>query len=498
MHLEPWQSWAIVGAGVAGAYFYYSRNDNKKRALSKRRMSVPRGTSTDSIRRGSNAKAKGQTKNAIIDVTAGEAAEVSSSAVADKNKSKTRKRKSVKDEPVLTGQRSLPDVTAQGTSDMLDEDLDNKEFAKQLNELKVGSSLAKPDGPKKKARNQDGQAELPPHSSNVQNASINGMSDSKQLSTASSTTGGDADDDLSPATSPPLGASEPTRSGDVTDMLEAPAKGPSVLRLTSVEEPKRQPKSQKVVAEPETKKQRQNKRKTEEKRLVREEAERERKILLEKQLRTAREAEGRPAKNGLAPPSNAWNKSAGGNPKSVPPTTSAPSGPLLDTFERDTTPASSNGSAHESTIINSQKAWQKEVPSEEEQLRLLTEMDGNDGWNTVEKGGKGKRKPVSAVPSKEHERKMSFTSGSASGNEGGQSITSTSDDVAPVEKDKTPLRSIPQDIYDDETPRFNRKKKEEVDPKVWNRSNIHLHPDYDARYPYALTGHPEDSDWAVV
>ena len=53
------------------------------------------------------------------------------------------------------------------------------------------------------------------------------------LSSGSSQAGGEADDDLSPAVSPALNA------GDVSDMLEAKASGPSTLRLTAPTKPQK-------------------------------------------------------------------------------------------------------------------------------------------------------------------------------------------------------------------------------------------------------------------
>jgi hypothetical protein len=151
----------------------------------------------------------------------------------------------------------------------------------------------------------------------------------------------------------------------------------------------------------ETKKQRQNRRKTEERKLQRAEDEKERRVLLEKQLKTAREARGQPARNGVipasAPSSNAWtaptqlSEDAAMHPP-VAKAISTGNGDLLDTFD-------SNGAA--TTPANLQKPapssgydWQEDVPSEEEQMRMISAMEEESNWSTVPKGKKGKKKTV--------------------------------------------------------------------------------------------------------
>lgn len=500
MHLEPWQSWAIVAVGATGAYFYYSRTGNKRRGrgrtpfipnLTKRRNSLRRGSSADAGSAGSGVRSKNRSEKGENQIGAG-APQVASSSIPPSGNGKTKKRKGGKLEPTQVAQSSAVDVPPETAADDGEEEVDNREFAKQMSGLKTASSTTKKDISRSQTKKQGKQAELPLNSFNALAPNTNGAphSNVKDFSNASSTTGADADDDLSPVASPPFGAQHQTAtSGDISDMLEAPSKGPSVLRLTEVEEPKRQSRPQKVAQEAETKKQRQNRRKNEEKKLARDQAEKERRVLLEKQLRIAREAEGRPARNGVpAPPaSNAWSKISAGATTPQPVSSSMPNGQLLDTFDESATVVP-NGGPHDSRDMTTSdiKAWHKGVPSEEEQLRLLSEMDGSGGWNTVSKGSKKKK---SAVNGKEHERKMSTTSASVAGAD--DHSTSTSDDV--VTK-PTPSQSQTED----ETPKPSKFRKEDVDPKVWNRENIHEHPAYDPAYPYALTGHPEDSDWAVV
>lgn len=222
-------------------------------------------------------------------------------------------------------------------------------------------------------------------------------------SATSSTTGADADDDLSPAMSPVLGATvNKTPSGaDVSDMLEPRGATPSVLRLTEPSQPVRQ--KQQHAPRPdtpqETKKQRQNKKKAEERKLQREQEEKERQVLLEKQRRTAREARGEPAKNGLqpakAPTSSAWNlpHHASNIAVTSAPITLANDGVLLDTFDQDgisTTSSSenaTNGTSATTESMNNSMNWAN-MPSEEEQMRMAME---DSGWSTVPKGRKAKK-----------------------------------------------------------------------------------------------------------
>lgn len=208
------------------------------------------------------------------------------------------------------------------------------------------------------------------------------------LSGASSTAGADADDDLSPIASPAVASNKSPSGKDVSDMLGARAGPASVLSIKPSEKPGRpaKPQVQKVEAAQETKKQRQNRKKVEEAKVAREEEEKHRQGLLEKQRRTAREARGEPAKNGLqaasVPSSNAWTTVSSRG--AVQPPASAPHGQLLDTFDVVSTASSSatNGTAPTPSSYNG-------LPSEEEQVRLAME---DSAWTTVPKGGKKQRK----------------------------------------------------------------------------------------------------------
>lgn len=259
MHLEPWQSWAIVGLGAAGAYVYYSQTGNKRRnkghapSVPKRRTSPRRGSSVDAGSGSGGARRKSQSKKGDNQLEAN-AAEALSTSIPQSSNGKLKKRKGGKKESSQLAQSSAIDVAQPqaNVANNQEDDVDNREFAKQMSGLKAGSSFAKPEGSKKQTKKTGKQAELPLNSFDALPPNTGGTSIPKDMSNASSTTGADADDDLSPAGSPRIAATPTATSGGVDDMLEPPAKGPSVLRLTGVEEAKRQSKPQKAMQEVET------------------------------------------------------------------------------------------------------------------------------------------------------------------------------------------------------------------------------------------------------
>lgn len=269
------------------------------------------------------------------------------------------------------------------------------------------------------------------------------------LSTASSTAGADADDDLSPVASPSLGATASSKapSGrDVSDMLETQT-APAVLKINASEKPARPSKPQQPRSETptETKKQRQNRKKAEEAKAAREAAEQERKKLLEKQLRTAREARGEPARNGLQtaqpPKSSPWS--------STPAPAQPVSGQLLDTIDAtSTTSSTTNG-----TAPTPDSATYANLPSEEEQMKLLME---ETAWTTVPKGKKQRKNKA-----------------------GGEAAEEGSDSGVPHEPAPAPAPVKPAPV----------KKAENVKPA--SRYEVLSEPTTDAT-------HPMDSDWPVV
>ena len=237
---------------------------------------------------------------------------------------------------------------------------------------------------------------------------------------ASSTTGGDADDDMSPANSPALG---PATAGGVEDMLPTSAASRGVLRITGeAPAPKAARNSAKAPESTETKKQRQARRKREEQKARNEEAERERLRLQQDQIRRARTAAGtsneQKANAFKASQQNVWATRAQNGAVSTPQKPAVIDGPLLDTFDDSAATAhgadgisssagtkesvSSLSSVEEPTgLLNSATnrpknavgnhhpgagpagGWMDNVPSEEEQLRRIKEQDEDDSWNTV-------------------------------------------------------------------------------------------------------------------
>ncbi|CAK7197497.1 hypothetical protein SEUCBS139899_000144 [Sporothrix eucalyptigena] len=270
----------------------------------------------------------------------------------------------------------------------------NREFARQLNSVKQGTKFT---GKTKEETRQksvkQSRAEEVPVAAAV--ATYTG-----RISAPSSTAGIDADDDSSSAaTSPVLAATQ--QAGNVDDMLEKRAPGPSVIRLTGTEEkPNYKTAKPKAAPEPvETKKQRQNRKKAELAKAEREAAEKDRKVKQEAQRRTARQAEGRAAKDGSAfmaaqaAKSNAWTDKAAssassGNNGFVPVQP-------LDTFDSNAV----HTDASKSSVPSYDKGedWMSSLPSEEEQMELLR---GEDSWNTV-KTKKGKKNNKENAPVEE-------------------------------------------------------------------------------------------------
>ncbi|KAL7628347.1 hypothetical protein AAE478_002549 [Parahypoxylon ruwenzoriense] len=341
--------WVVV-IGISGFLWYQSQLQKKKRAE----------------RRGSFTKQPGKQGNTDL--------------VADTKKTE----KAAKPKP-------KPKAPTSPTSDAFassvdynreeDEAADRKadrEFARQLSNAHTGTkfSINKSDEKKQKSVKQSKAQELPDASAD-------------KTSVASSHAG-DADDDLSPQVSPVVEAAD---GRDVSDMLEPVAAGPSVLRLTDVDAVKKpKERKQKAPEVAETKKQRQNKKKAEAAKAAREEEEKERKVKMEQQRRTARIAEGRPAKDGsafVASTQNAWNdKSSSGSEKVQ----------LLDTFDQKpkAEAVKPNASSAAATTQDKPKTWVAGIPSEEEQMEMLRQ---EDSWNEVKTKKKGKKNHAPAETS---------------------------------------------------------------------------------------------------
>lgn len=210
---------------------------------------------------------------------------------------------------------------------------------------------------------------------------------------AATSAGADASDSSS-AASPVRAAPKAPSGKDVSDMLASSGSAANVLSIKASDKPAKAPKAkaQKVESSQETKKQRQNRQKKEAEKAQREEDEKVRQVLLENQRRTAREARGEPAKNGVPaklPSNNPWSGQSSGGAVQAP---SVPTGQLLDTFDVASTASSSatNGTQNTPDTVSNSGSYNG-LPSEEEQLRLA--MEDDSAWTTIPKGGK-KQKAV--------------------------------------------------------------------------------------------------------
>ncbi|KAJ5902016.1 hypothetical protein N7495_002544 [Penicillium taxi] len=311
--MNPFISWAILLV-VAGSLGWYYTN-------------------------GSAPKIKAQPVRAVVEKV--------EATVAPKK----QKRKNKASEPAISKKPEVQTVVSPPTSgDEPEDDVDNKEMARRLAAIKNGISPAGPasKNQKKKAK-KAAQLESGSHASS---------------------TGADADDDLSPAVSPVVNAS--TSAGYVSDMLEAPSPAASVLRVTG--NVKSEPNKEKVQSfkQVETKKQRQQRLKNEARKEQVQEAEQERRKLLEKQLHTARESERREAARSQPATSNAWEGKDKANGTAAPHVAPAAPVQLLDTFEQ-------------APATHPAKKWDQGLPSEEEQIRILEASNGVDDWTTISK-----------------------------------------------------------------------------------------------------------------
>jgi hypothetical protein len=419
--MEPWQSWAVALIGAAAVYYYYFQHGkpvaNRTRSASVSDFVAPQPKAArrrDSTKSKIKSEVTKATGIAVPELSV-QSGDDSTTKVSDGSKKrKAGKKQSAAPAPALT---PAPAAKRQELDDDVAQEEDNKAWAQQLASLKKGTSLA------------------PPARTDSRNRTV--KQSSKTFSSASSNAA-DADDDLTPSMSPSLAA------GDVSDMLEPASAGPSVLRLTGSSKPTKanQPRQTQAQQE-ETKKQRQNRKKVEDRKLEREAEERERQALLETQRRTAREARGEPAKNGIAasqaPTSSAWAADVAKRVIQAPAVAvTGESAPMLDTFDQ----SASNGA------------------SEEDQLRLAKQISQDDsGWNTVPKGKKQQKKKGAIVGSED------------STSEAGSVVNAPIEKAAPLPKITAPA------------------------PKAAASSTNGYSSLYDSGYDAG--SHPDDSQWAA-
>lgn len=349
--MNPYVSWAIMLVVAGGLGYYYSN--------------------------GSKSKNK-----APIKIVPEKAEPVVQAPKPKKQKARKQPEPAAK----MSEEKPVAVTTQAEDTNEPEEDIDNKEFARRLAAARSGVSVgeSKAKAPKEK-RNKPLPLAQESASSDFSNR-------------APSSNGADADDDLSSTdfVSP---------SGrDVSDMLEKPAPGPSVIRLTGSMETKEKTAKPQAFKQVETKKQRQNRQKNEARKQANQEAEAERRKNLEKQLHTAREAERQEAsrkKSATSAPSNAWTSTNGNHAATTPAPAVNAALPLLDTFEPTASAAASGSSSG---------AWSSSLLTEDEQMRILgvAAPVADDNWTTVSSKKEKTKKKAKADDSSASESVASF------------------------------------------------------------------------------------------
>ncbi|KAG8625566.1 hypothetical protein KVT40_005967 [Elsinoe batatas] len=315
--MNPVVSWTVVLGVVGGAAYYYTATGKKPEKARGRSGTASEGSQPQPKSNKKEPKVKRKPDRAIASeseaplVSAREQGESSAAEGAKKRKAGKGKAQA----------QAAPQVAVQIDEPAQDDGAEaDKAWAQRMANARNGTNLSVPSK----------------DSSRTKTVKTSSLENSQNFSAASST-GAEADDDESPSDSP-------RQAGNVSDMLEPKAAGPSVIRLTQDENraPQRAPRQQKEFQAAETKKQRQNKKKNEERKALIEEQERDRQGKLEAQRRTAREARGEPAKNGLqqakAPASSVWTSSQKNEG-------ATPVQPIEDTVDRAQAPAVGNAQA---------------------------------------------------------------------------------------------------------------------------------------------------------
>lgn len=358
--MDGWQvaqnylGFAVLAGGIGGYYYWTTKNKQPVVASKQRR-------STNDFKAKPDRRPSVQQRDAAQPL-AGEKQEKQSDAASSKKKKGPKKQQP--QQPTKTA--PAPEVVVQEDEKPEKEsDFSNAQFAAQMTKARQGATLAAPKSKENRIKTvkQSSARDTPVLSS--------------QSSQAGGETGAEADDDLSPAASPAL------NSGDVSDMLEPASSGPTTIRLTAPLNPQKEraPKQAKEQVV-ESKKARQNRKKVEERRIQREAEEKDRKALEERQRRSAREARNEPAKNGIpvarAPANNSWEKSAA---TAAPVQTGAPAngtsnGPLLDTFDAEST-GSSNGGLEASTSTTATSHHDNE---DAQFAKAVKESEDESGW----------------------------------------------------------------------------------------------------------------------
>jgi hypothetical protein len=307
MAMSPLYSWLAVFAITAAAMWYYSGQPNLVVKIMPQPTKIVEEPVIDSSRR-KRSKPKRNFAGEQVGNGEGTTIPISSTEDVSKRRKITAPSTTNRSDTGFEQQQDSRESVAQDENGSLS----NKEFAREFTQARSGTPIASASGkPGLSKKHRRANRNI----LSAERKTDNNLGTTNTLTDASSTTGADGDDDLSPVGSPPLGATSDkvTKAGDVSDMLEAPSHGPAVLRLTDPKGTmnKVQPKpAARPFEAAETKKQRQARQRREAAKAANEEAERERRKLMEKQIRGARMAEGTSAQSKTAsfkpPTENAW------------------------------------------------------------------------------------------------------------------------------------------------------------------------------------------------
>lgn len=351
--MDGWQvaqnylGFAFLAGGIGGYYYYTTKRTQPATAASRRR-------STNDFKSKPDRRLSVQQREGAQPVASSEKQEKQSDATSSKKKKAAKKQQQPQQKPKV---EPTPEVVVHDDKPERESDISVAQFAQQMTQARQGSKLAAPKSKENRVKTvKQGKARDTPIFSS-------------ESSQAGGDTGAEADDDFS--SSPAL------NSGDVSDMLEPTPSGPSSIRLTAPLNPQKQRAPKQAKEEiVESKKARQNRKKVEERRIQREAEEKERKALEERQRRTAREARNEPAKNGIpvarAPASNSWNAAPATSGAAV---NGASNGPLLDTFDAEST-GSSTGGLENSTAATS-------TTEDAQVAQAVRESEDESGWTTV-------------------------------------------------------------------------------------------------------------------
>jgi hypothetical protein len=335
---------------------------------------------------------------------------------------KKPKRKTKPSEPTPAKKSEVKTVISPPTTEdeQPEEEIDPREMARRQTAIKNGipqTTASSTKNKKKKQQKKAAQLEVGSH--------------------ASSTTGAEADDDLSPAVSPQVNATVPS-AGDVDDMIETPAAAAAakVLRVTGDLPVQAEKKTKKEAVPEKNKKARAHQRKNEERKEQARLDEQDRQKKLEQHRRNIPELQATWSQSHA---NNAWENKTATNGVSKPaPAPAASNVQLLDTF---------------SPQASGTNEWEQGLPTEEVQEQMAKAADADDAWTQV-KTKKGGNK-------KENKK-------------GGKTDESVSETSASEAK-PTPVTSAPAPV----------------------KPRVTITPTYLPDLRSREKGHPLDSDWAA-